>query len=121
MRTLIICTDNAIKFAEMADMARLYGLAVRQAPGDTLASSQTLGELGELDAVLREQTQLLNLPDSLVEHTSTLTVTTFEQSPQQWIGSRVKGILNDNAAADDTAYNWDTRFCPVALPFPCTN
>lgn len=105
MRTIAICTDNPIKFQEMADMARLYGLGVRHLPAADAEPHDGI------DAMVREQTQLDTLPDGRVEHTSRVTVQLPNEPVQTWV-ARVTGTLLDHAPHDDSAYNWDTRFVP---------
>lgn len=106
MRTLAIHTNNPLKFDELADMAKLYGLGVRQM---TSCSDNHIPE--GCDAAIREQTTLNHLPDGRVENVSVVTVYMPEQDPQTWFG-RVKGALLAETPAVAGAYNWDTRFVP---------
>jgi len=123
MKVVHVATDNAIKFAEIAEMLALYGCNAVQTPSDGTNRKEMLAQEPPAppDAVVREQTSLRQLSDGRVEHQSLLTVCypdrisplsgAAEGSRHTWI-ERVRGRLRENAPTRDGAYDWDSKFVP---------
>jgi hypothetical protein len=129
MKIVLVATDNATKFAEIAEMLALHGCEAIQAPADAMAEANIAagGWRGLVPdgaapaAIAREQTTLRDLPDGQVEHESKLAIRLARVSeadgvawdPQTlWI-ERTRGRLNGEGPAREGAYDWDSRFVPA--------
>lgn len=107
MRTVFVQTSNALKFGEIAEMAKLYGCKVEQ-----VGSGFEPSELGTDDALVSEQTRLEAFPDGRVAHESQVLATTAAGS-KVW-KERVKGSLRAALGpSGPDVYGWDELFVPA--------
>ena len=109
MKSILVATDNSLKFEEIAQMARIHGCKASQIPADFEVLP---GALPACDAIVREQTILRSLPGGRVEHESSLQALFADGSEPYLAVERVRGSLDASRPARPGAYHWDCQFIP---------